>query len=147
MGIPQETMGSTSRRNLQAVLAYVNYDYPMESLLLLALATPHGGMKTALSVESGQYVQAVQWVQQVAKELPWEQHSEKVSKTDADHSLDTHLETPVKVAALPEQFRQALPKTERLNPQEPKKQENFDPFDPDLFNEQYHRGNVLRRDR
>ena len=130
IGIPQEMMGSTSRRNLQAVLAFVNLDNPMESPLLKGMITPHGEWKTALRVESIQYNQAALWVQQVAHELsptpqPAAQQSDNI---------------PAQVAALPEQFRQSLPREERVNLPEPTtKQGVFDPLDPEVFNDKYHR--------
>lgn len=136
MGIPQESLGSTSRRNLQAVLAYIDVDDPMESSLLAALVTPHGGAKRALSVESGQYIQTVQWIKQVARsgaarELSRQQHSEKLAKAD--------ISAPIRVSALPEQFQQAIPREDYPNLPELIKQKESYPLDPDVFNEKYHR--------
>ena len=125
LGIPQESMGSTSRRNLQAVLPYIDRDDPMASPLLSALVTPHGGARTALTVESNPYVQVAQWVQQVARELP---SAQRMEKTPAD---------PARVPALTEQFRQTTPQAE---PPEPgRTTRGGDPLDPDVFNERYHR--------
>ena len=135
MGIPQESMGSTSRRNLQAALQYVNPDSPMESPLLMGLVIPHGGAKTALSIESGHYIQTARWVQQVAKELSLEYVAEKASQGAFESSADT----PIRVTALPEQFRQAVPKAERPMLHEPAKPGALDPLDPHVFNEKYHR--------
>ena len=128
LGIPQERMGSTARRNLQAVLPYIDRDYPMESPILWALVTPHGGARAALTTESSLYVQAAQWVQQISGELPSERRTERTSSAD-----------PIRVAELPEQFRRAIPQTERLEPSERVQQRVFDPLDPDAFNERYHR--------
>jgi len=127
LGVPQESMGSTSRRNLQAVLPYIDRDYPMESPILLALVTPHSRTRAALNVESSLYLQTVQWVQQVARELPPVQHRERIS---ADS---------VRVSELPEQFRRAAPKAERPESSETMQKRVFDPLDPDVFNERYHR--------
>ena len=133
MGIPREPLGNTSTRNLQAVLASINLEYPKESPFLLALVTPHGGTKTALSMESTLYIQIVQWVQQVVKEL----HAEKVSNADP-------TKTSVKVATILEQFRPTSLKTERPNPKNTNPPEEFDPLDPHVFNEKYHREQKLR---
>jgi hypothetical protein len=127
LGIPQESMGSTARRNLQAVLPYIDRDYPMESPILLALITPHGGARTALTTESSLYIQAAQWVQQVARELPSERRTER---TPAD---------TIRVSELPEQFRRAIPQAERLGSSEKAQQRSFEPLDPDAFNDRYHR--------
>ena len=127
MGIPRESLGSTSRRNLQSVLAHVNLDDPLESPLLLALVTPHGGAKTALSADSSHYHQAARWVQQVA--------AEKAPRVETDIFTGTSL----RVSALPEQFRQAIPKAERPNLPVPPQQGELDPLDPQEFNKKYHR--------
>jgi len=127
LGIPQESMGSTARRNLQAVLPYIDRDYPMESPLLLALVTPHGGARTALTTESSLYLQAAQWVQQVAWELPSERRTERTP----DDTL--------RVSELPEQFRRAIPQAERQEPRERVQPRNHDPLDPEAFNDRYHR--------
>ena len=119
LGIPQESMGSTSRRNLQAVLSYINRDDPMASILLSALVTPHGGARTALTVDSNPYVQVAQWIQQVARELPAEQRTESTT-------------TPIRPVLSAEQFRQ----TESGGTTQ---QRRLDPLDPDVFNERYHR--------
>ena len=120
LGIPQERLGSTSRRNLQAVLPYIDRSTPLESAFLLALTAPHGGARRALSVEPNTYVQIVQWVQQVAKELPPEQRTEKKSE-------------------LPEYFRQAILQAERTESGRKTQQKEADPLDPAVFNEKYHR--------
>ena len=111
LGTPQESMGSTSRRNVQAVLPYIDREDPMASPLLSALATPHGGTKMALTVDSHSYIQIAQWVQQVAKELPLKQRAEGVAM-------------PPRVSILPEPSG-----TARAS----------DPLDPNVFNERYHR--------
>jgi len=131
MGIPKVSQGSTSRRNLQAVLTYIDIDYPMESPLLAAVVTPHGGVKVALSEGSGQYIQTVNWVQQVAKELSRKQRGEITSKIEST--------APIRVSVLPEQFLQALPKEDRPDFPDLAKQGGLDPFDPDVFNVKYHR--------
>ena len=123
LGVPQESMGSTSRRNLQAVLQYIDHNAPTESAVLSALTTPHGGAKTPLNVESNLYVQIAQWVQQVAKELPPDRRNETI-----------------KVSVLPEQFRRAISQAERQEPSKESQQRGVDPLDPAVFNERYHRG-------
>jgi len=128
LGTPQESMGSTSRRNLQAVLPYIDRDDPMDSPILLALIIPHGGAKAALNVESSQYVQTAQWVQQLAKELPPEQRAERTPEGTAASTRPM----------LPEQFRRAIPKAERFEINQPAKQREADPFDPEVFNDKYH---------
>ena len=120
LGVPQERMGNTARRNLQAVLPYIDRNDPRESLILLALTTPHGGAKATVSVESNLYVQAAQWVQQVSKELPPEQRSESTSD-------------------LPEPFRHTIPQAEHSESGGKTQQRGADPLDPAVFNERYHR--------
>ena len=132
MGIPREPLGSTSQRNLQAVLAYIDLDAPTESPLLLALITPHGGTKTVLSTESGSYIQSAQWIQQVAKELLVEERPDKMPKMETDG-------TTMRVATLPEPFRHVISTAERPNIQEQATSAEFDPLDPRVFNDKYHR--------
>ena len=135
MGIPQEIWGSTSRRNLQAALEYVNADVPMESPLLQGLVMPHGGARTVLSVESGQYIQAAQWVHQVARELSQEHSAGGASRIESVPPAETSM----RVSTLPEQFRQAFPQAERLILDEPAHSGILDPLDPSVFNDKYHR--------
>jgi len=145
LGIPQESMGSTARRNLQAVLPYIDRDYPMESPILLALVTPHGGARTALPPESHLYTQAAQWVQQVAQELPSERRAESriermlTDPTMADPTMTNTMADTIRVSELPEQFRRAIPQAERLESSARVQPRRFDPLDPDAFNDRYHR--------
>lgn len=138
LGISPDSVGSTARRNLQSVLAYVNLDHPAESVLLSALTTTHGGMKTVLSVESEQYIQAVRWVQQVAKEMPLEQSAPKIATSEKESAEVNGSSPPLKVSVLPEQFRRAIHQTERPPVQEFNKQKESDPLDPSVFNSRYH---------
>ncbi|MCL2710130.1 MAG: hypothetical protein FWE95_04550 [Planctomycetaceae bacterium] len=117
LGFPQDTMGSTARRNLQAVLTYIDRDFPLESPILVALAIPHGGSRPALGVDSMPFLQTAQWIQQVSRELPPVQRNELA-----------------RVSELPELFRRTLPQTE--NRETPR----VDPLDPKIFNDRYHRG-------
>jgi len=120
LGVPQDSMGSTARRNLQAVLTYIYRDSPMESPILIALTIPHGGTRGGLGIDSPVYLQAAQWVQQVARELPPVQHTGTARGSE-----------------LPELFRRTLPQVEtRGTPQD-----RNDPLDPKLFNDRYHRTN------
>ncbi len=67
---PRQLIGTTSYGNLQAVLPWINLDYPTDSALLTAMISYHGGEKPAYSVESRQYDNVIQWIQLAAKELP-----------------------------------------------------------------------------
>jgi len=118
LGVPQDSMGSTARRNLQAVLTYIDRDFPFESPILVALAMPHGGSRPALSVDSMPYVQTAQWIQQVSRELP------PTQRTGA-----------ARVSELPELFRRTMPQTENRGTS----QGGIDPLDPKVFNDRYHR--------
>jgi len=117
LGVPQDSMGSTARRNLQAVLSYIDRDFPQESPILIALAMPHGGTRGTLAVDSMPYLQTAQWIQQVSRELP------PVLRTES-----------ARVSELPELLRRAIPQAEsRTTPE-------ADPLDPKIFNDRYHRG-------
>ncbi|GHT19228.1 hypothetical protein FACS1894189_7920 [Planctomycetales bacterium] len=156
--IPREALGSTTYRNFQSVIKWIDLDYPTESALLSKLISYHGTAKASFSVESNQYNNVVQWIQLTAKELPLEDRDRLVVKREPvspqANESKTAAQVPLQTDFLPKSFRNALlgkpPKSERYSerysaivpspPVTPPKKTALpaDPLDPDFFNTRYH---------
>lgn len=147
LSIPQQIQGTTTNRNLQAVLPWIDLDYPTESRLLAVLVSNHGGNKAPYSVESPQYNNTVQWIQLAAKELPVEQRRQPSDKEMPKTSPEPLI---VKPDLLPQGFQDIKPlqpdsvppvyqKTNLPVLSNSSKDETFDPLDPEIFNQRYHK--------
>jgi hypothetical protein len=117
LGIPSHTLGNTTYRNLRSVLQWIDLDYPVESQLLSALISYHGGAKAAFSVESTQYNNIVQWVRLAAKELPNEYRTKSAENGDDQKAVDrkdnsqfaqNELKLPLQGDVLPPALRNAI---------------------------------------
>ncbi|GHT23468.1 hypothetical protein FACS189419_07450 [Planctomycetales bacterium] len=128
IGIPQQHLGRTTYNNYAAVKEFINFDYPAESKLLAMMTVPHGGNKSALSVESKQYHNVIQWIQTASKELPFDEN--KILAED-NQGEDSKSSLP---ASLPKGLRDAFPD----EPQPVKTANRPDVLSPDAFNRRYH---------
>ncbi|MDR0869439.1 MAG: hypothetical protein LBN39_01455 [Planctomycetaceae bacterium] len=152
ISIPQQVQGTTTNRNLQATLPWLDLDYPTESKLLTAMISNHGGCKVPYSVESTQYNNTVQWIQLTAKELPVEQRAQLPRK---ERTVEKFSEPAVaaKTEFLPKGFQDIS----QSSIQQPKLPNNgieteqsrptansqlltvsSDPLDPAIFNDKEH---------
>ena len=160
MAKPRQTLGATTYGNLQAVLPWINLDYPTDSPLLKAMVTYHGGTKPLHSVESRQYINVIQWIQLAAKELPIEYHQQyhqrlrepEGNREPEKMKLATDSGTPLlpkNTTLLPPGFHDLIATGQEMNasvatvkvPSDKEKVEEKlpeDPFDPEVFNARYH---------
>ena len=146
IGIPRHPNGSTTYRNLQASLQWIDPANPSASPLLAAMVSYHGGAKPPFNVESNQYTGTIQWIQATIKELPTEY---------ADRLYTTKQLKKVETATTPIPKQQEVPQT-FFTETNPPTRENIstvlppssvpvpvDPFDPTPFNARFH-GTVRR---
>ncbi len=148
---PSQLIGTTTYENLQAIMPWINLDYPTDSPILNAMVTFHGGAKPAYSVESKQYDNVIQWIQLAAKELPLDYHQAagKPEKADAT-AIATQNHPPQNSPRLPPAFSDLAKSATTPNTavtandvQQKSQAPSDDPFDPSVFNARYH-GSTLR---
>ena len=136
VGIPRHASGSTTYRNLQAALRWIDPANPSASPLLAAMVSHHGGTKPTFNVESSQYINTIQWIQTAIKDLPTEYADQLYTAKQPKKSAATTV--PVqKPPEGPQTFvaeaKQAPPSVMPV----------ADPLDPALFNARFH-GTVRR---
>ncbi len=151
VSIPRHPNGSTTYRNLQASLRWVDPNNPSASPLLSAMVSHHGGVKPAFNVESNQYNSTIQWIQTTIKDLPSEYASQLYSAKQPK-KLEASIAPAPKTGDVPQTFFAEKDKVPvnfvptRLNvpgPMQPPSgpapsQPTSDPLDPTLFNARFH---------
>ena len=142
IGIPRHPNGSTTYRNLQASLRWIDPANPSASPLLAAMVSYHGGAKPSFSVESNQYTGTIQWIQAAIKDLPTEYADQLYS-----------VKQPQKIAAAvppaPNLKQPEVPQTFFADTNQPPvdslptRSIPLDPLDPTPFNARFH-GTIRR---
>ncbi len=158
ISIPRHQNGSTTYRNLQAALQWVDPANPTGSPLLAAMVTYHGGTKPPFDVESNQYNATVDWIQTTIKELPSEYAGQLYTAKPLKQIAATPTPSPdpkPRERTTPESktffadknqqpvelqmTRLTVPTPQSAAPQKPVAASTpGDPLDPALFNARFH---------
>ena len=157
IGIPRHPNGSTTYRNLQASLRWIDPANPSASPLLAAMVSYHGGAKPPFNVESNQYIGTIQWIQATVKDLPTE-YADQLYSVKQPQKIASATPPPspaIKQPEVPQTFfaegnqSSASPLTTQLSlPPSPSQSVPntgpiADPLDPTPFNARFH-GTVRR---
>lgn len=107
--IPRQAGGRTTYSNLRSTLDRVDLENPGESPMLSAMILSHAGKKPIYSVESDQYVNAIEWIQLASKDLPLEYNDSLMARLEKQGGRNR-----LEKARIPETIRtDLLPKTLR----------------------------------
>ena len=139
IGIPSNPNGSTTYRNLQASLRWIDPANPSASPLLAAMVSHHGGTKPPFNVESNQYNGTIQWIQTTIKDMPTEYANQLYAQQPKKIESATAL--PPKRPDVPQTFFADTNQPVENSLQAPPVAApgpTADPLDPALFNARFH---------